>query len=175
MGPALPCQPPWTDAQTLTSILPACSREGHNRDATGECTPPQQWTLARARPAGWLGGHCGDHHHSHLAILNVVGQIQGPPWQRGAPGRWQHIPPPARISNRVIPSVLDAHQGGKPARPLNSFFSFICFCVECLRSLCEMVSSSLSFLFSFLVHRYLSEQMLLRLKMLLSRVGYIRI
>ena len=35
--------------QTLASIPPAFSRGGHNRGATGDPTPPQQWTLVRAQ------------------------------------------------------------------------------------------------------------------------------
>ena len=35
--------------QTLTSIPPAFSRGGHSPSATGERTPPQQWTLARVQ------------------------------------------------------------------------------------------------------------------------------
>ena len=49
MGAALPRQPPRTNTQTLTFILPACLCGGHDRDATGDRTPPQQWTLARVQ------------------------------------------------------------------------------------------------------------------------------
>jgi hypothetical protein len=77
----------------------------------------------------------------------------GVPWDDGST-----FPPGAHRPSRNPPSFVVACQGGKPARPLNSFFSFICFCVECLHSLSVMVSRSLSFLFFLLVHRYLSEK-----------------